>query len=50
MNLIPLLGGIVVFVLLCLSGEAGRNKYDANPKSIAPEVRAGTPQSLGEIR
>ena len=33
--LVPLVGGIVLLVFACLEGEAGPNKYGANPKAIA---------------
>jgi len=31
-GLVPLVGGIVLLVFLCLEGEAGSNKYGHNPK------------------
>jgi uncharacterized membrane protein YhaH (DUF805 family) len=33
--LVPVVGGIVLLVFACLEGEAGPNKYGANPKAIA---------------
>ncbi|MBD0842867.1 MULTISPECIES: DUF805 domain-containing protein [unclassified Streptomyces] len=32
--LIPLVGGIVLLVFLCLDGEAGANKHGENPKFV----------------
>lgn len=34
-SIIPLLGGIVLLVFLCLDGEDGNNKYGPNPKLLS---------------
>ncbi|MBE6071761.1 MAG: DUF805 domain-containing protein [Clostridium butyricum] len=33
-SFIPLIGGIWFFVLMCLSGQQGENKYGQNPKEL----------------
>lgn len=35
LSLIPLVGGIIVLVFLCMDSETSDNKYGSNPKSIA---------------
>jgi len=35
-GLVPLVGGITLFVFSVLDGEPGENKYGANPKAVAP--------------
>ena len=46
LTLVPLLGGIVVLVWLCLDGEDGRNQYGANPKSTTSGARVEASSGL----
>lgn len=34
LNLIPIIGGIIVFVFMCMDSEPGPNEYGPNPKDI----------------
>lgn len=36
LNFIPLVGGIIVLVFMCLEGTKGDNNYGADPKGQAP--------------
>jgi len=38
LGLIPLIGGIVLLVFMCLEGTRGNNKYGADPKAPADAV------------
>lgn len=38
LGVIPLIGGIVLLVFMCLEGTQGNNKYGANPKAPADAV------------
>ena len=38
LGLIPLVGGIVLLVFVCLEGTRGNNKYGADPKAPADAV------------
>jgi len=41
-NLIPYVGGIVMFVFMVLDSKPGDNKYGPNPKGIGASVAAPT--------
>lgn len=38
LNLIPIIGGIIVFVFMCMDSEPGPNEYGPNPKGVGNSI------------
>ena len=36
LNLVPIIGGIIVFIFMCMDSEPGPNEYGPNPKGVGP--------------
>jgi uncharacterized membrane protein YhaH (DUF805 family) len=39
-SLVPIVGGIILLVLLCLDSTPGDNRFGPNPKAVAAQIQA----------
>jgi uncharacterized membrane protein YhaH (DUF805 family) len=46
LTLIPFIGGLILFVLLCQEGEANANRYGPNPKATSDGVQSEAARQL----